>query len=133
VRLTNEVKAYIEKRVDQLVPKSCLENQLAELQEAGDEVVKELNAKILALKQEVLDEFVKAHPEALGSEFELNRYGSGYFVYSTRHSELQKELTQANELRKELVNNIVAMVQFDAANCKDSIALDERIVELVNR
>ena len=133
MRLTNEVKNYIEKRVEQLVPKSCLEAQLSELEEAGERVAAELNAKIALLMKETLDEFVKTHPEAEGSDFDFNRYGSNYFIYTTRHSALSKELRQANELRKELVNNIVAMVQFDAANCKDSIALDERIVELVNR
>ena len=133
MRLTNEVKNYIEKRVEQLVPKSCLEAQLNELEEAGDRVAAELNAKVEALMKEMLNEFVKTHPEAEGSEFHFNKYGSSYFVYNTRHSALSKELVQANELRKELVNNIVAMVQFDAASCKDSIALDERIVELVNR
>ena len=133
MRLTNEVKTYIEKRVEQLVPKSCLEDQLNALQEEGDKVAEELNAKISALKQETLSEFVKAHPEALGSEFSFNRYGSEYFVYSTRHSELQKELTQAQALRKEVVENTIAMAHIDASCCSNSAELDEAIIRLVNR
>lgn len=133
MRLTNEVKAYIEKRVEQLVPKSCLEDQLAALQEAGDEVAKELSAKILALKQEALNEFVKAHPEALGSEFELYKYGKEHVVCNIRHSELQKELTQAIELRREVVENTIAMAHIDASSCSNSAELDEAIIRLVNR
>lgn len=133
MRLTNEVKAYIERRVEQLVPKSCLEAQLSTLQEEGDKVAEELNAKISALKQEALNEFVKAHPEALGSEFNLNRYGSTYFAYSTRYSELQKELDQAIALRREIVKNTIAMAHIDASSCSNSAELDEAIVRLVNR
>lgn len=133
MRLTNEVKTYIEKRVEQLVPKSCLEDQLAALQEEGDKMTKELNAKILALKQETLNEFVKKHPEAIGSEFTFNRYGGENFVFSTRGSELQTELTQANILRKGIVENVIAMAHIDASCCSNSAELDEAIIRLVNR
>jgi hypothetical protein len=133
MKLTSEVKAYIAKRVEQLVPKSCLEDQLVALQEAGDEVAKELNAKILALKQETLNEFVEAHPEALGSDFSVNRYGNEYFIYSTLRSELQKELTQAMTLRREVVETTIAMAHIDASSCSNSAELDEAIIRLVNR
>lgn len=133
MRLTNEVKTYIEKRVEQLVPKPCLEAQLAELQRLGNEFAKELNAKISALRQETINELVKAHPEALGAEFQFNRYGSEYFVFSAKGSELHQELIQATNLRKEIVENTIAMAHIDAACCSSSAELDEAIVRLVNR
>jgi hypothetical protein len=133
MKLTNEVKTYIAKRVEQLMPKSCLEDQLIALQEAGEEIAKELNAKILALKQETLNEFVKAHPEALGSEFEFNRYNNNCIVCNTYNSELQKELSQAMALRREVVENTIAMAHIDASSCSNATELDEAIVRLINR
>lgn len=132
MRLTNEVKSYIGKRVAQLVPKSCLETQLQELQELGDAVAVELNAKLTALLQEALNEFVKAHPEATGSEFIFNRYNST-ISYNAQNSELQIELHQANVLRRETIENIVAMAHIDASCCSNSAELDEAIISLVNR
>ena len=131
MRLTNEVKDYIANRVEQLLPQPCLSEALVELEEEGERVAAELSAKIQALVDETLIEFVEKHPEAKGSTFDYS-YRNGY-VLCTRESNLQKELRQTMDARNEFKRTIIAMAHIDAANCTSSVELDEALVKLVNR
>lgn len=131
MRLTNEVKDYIANRVEQLLPQPCQSEALKTLEEEGERVAAELSAKIRALVNETLIEFVEKHPEAEGSSFNYS-YRNGYYL-CTSESTLQKEVRQAVDARNEFKRTIIVMAHIDAANCTSSVELDEAIVRLVNR
>lgn len=133
MRLTTEVKDYIQKRVDTLVPKPAVENVFEDIKPHLDSVCEELQEEIKALFKKATEDLVKLYPELVGLEFEISRYGKNAVVYEYKNTDIWKDVLYANELRRQHMNDIVAMVQFDAGRIKDSIALDERIVELVNR
>lgn len=133
MRLTNEVKDYIKKRVEQLVPEPIEKTHVEAFRSLLDETCLEIADKlneVIALK---IDELVAKHPELAGLQFKVARYGTCPICYEDERTKIVTELREANIFRDCHIDNIIAMAQFDAQNCKDSIQLDERIVELSNR
>lgn len=133
MRLTNEVKDYIKKRVEQLVPKSIEEAHVETFRELLDEACLDIASKLDELICKKTDEMVTRFPDLMGLQFKVARYGTCPICYEDGHTKIVTELREANILRDQYIENIIAMVQFDAQNCKDSVQLDERIVELANR
>ena len=133
MKLTNEVKEYIRKRLSTLIPepvqKGILEDLLIEL----DEVCKKLDVDIKNMSTQAAAEFVELHPEMNGVEFQTSRCSEVCVCANVTQSELKREIIQATRLREEHIAMLEAMAHVDASNCKSSTELDERLVELVKR
>ena len=131
MKLTNETKEYVSRRVQQLVGKLPNETRLEAIREEANAIATELSNMLTKKIEETIDEFVKKYPDAKGIQF-ITDYNNKVLP-ELRFCKLAKDLNKELDLKQDAVGITIAMAQIIASKYNDILELDDAIVELVNR
>ena len=126
MRITNDIRDFITKKVDAKVARVTLESEYKDAMDAVKLFETRVTDGVKAYVEQQFTEFLNLHPELANSELSM-RYTS--ISVATYASVIRKEYEELTKLRSEYVDEVVQRVCIDATNCKDT----EEILNLIDK
>lgn len=137
MKVTREVKDYIRKRIDVLLPTPSQTEIMEELKEEAKIVCMQLHNDFTKLVAQTLASFIDTHPDAVGLDFHIltHHWDSKPCCISAnfRDTAISKELDQARRVREQQREQLEEIAIIDAVNCKTAADIDAMLIELINR
>ena len=126
MRITNDIRDFISKKVDAKVAKVTLETEYEDAMAAAKAFeIRVTNEVELYIKQQ-FTEFLNLHPELANSELSTRYHNISVATYA---SVIRKEYEELTKLRSEYVDEVVQRVCIDATSCKDT----EELLKLIDK
>lgn len=126
MRITNDIRDFIAKKVDAKVAKVTLETEYEDAMTAAKAFeIRVTNEVEFYIKQQ-FTEFLNLHPELANSELSTRYLNVSVATYA---SVIRKEYEELTKLRSEYVNEVVQRVCIDATSCKDT----EELLKLIDK
>lgn len=126
MRITNDIRDFITKKVDAKVAKVTLETEYMDAMTAVKAFESRVTAEVEFYIKQQFTEFLNLHPELANSELST-RYTS--VSVATYASVIRKEYEELTKLRSEYVNEVIQRVCIDATSCKDT----EELLKLIDK
>lgn len=126
MRITNDIRDFISKKVDAKVAKVTLEAEYKDAMDAVKLFETRVTDEVKLYVEQQFTEFLNLHPQLANSEL-LMRYTS--VSVSTCASVIRKEYEELTQLRSEYVNEVIQRVCIDATSCKDT----EELLKLIDK
>lgn len=133
MRVTNEVREYIQRAVASKLPEPSCKAEFEAFEKEINEACKAMTKEVHRHFQKLVDDYMDSHPTAKQVEFGLSyMHRDGVYVFSrTTESELSKELQEARRERDEFQDIITKRLFIQASFVKSMEELDKLIAEEV--
>jgi hypothetical protein len=126
MRITNDIRDFISKKVDAKVAKVTLETEYKDAMAAARAFEIRVTDDVEMYIAQQFAEFLNLHPELANSELST-RYTN--VSVSTYASVIRKEYEELTKLRSEYVEEVIQRVCIDATSCKDT----EELLKLIDK
>lgn len=129
MRITNDIRDFISKKVDAKIARVTLEDDYKDAMTAVKLFEGRVADEVKLYIEQQFTEFLNLHPELANSELSMRHFNVSVATYA---SIIRKEYEELTALRKDYVAEVIQRVCIDATNCKDTeelLALIDRIVK----
>lgn len=126
MRITNDIRDFISKKVDAKVAKVSLEADYANAMDAAKLFETRVANEVKLYVEQQFTEFLNLHPELANSELSMRYINVSVATYA---SVIRQEYEELTKLRSEYVNEVIQRVCIDATSCKDT----EELLNLIDK
>lgn len=129
MRITNDIRDFISKKVDAKVAKLSIEQDFTAAVALAERFAETLSNNLSVVAKKEFEDFLRVHPELANSELTspITTYHRFHVAYSS--SEIAKEYQNQLKMRNEYVDEVVQRVCIDATSCKDT----EELLKLIDK